>query len=168
MPLRHTLEVMRSTRVLAALCALVVALSGCSSSAKEAAVSQMQLGEVPYALVIDSTLAAPLTAGRVRGELGQQVRELGGTSATVYYSPASGNRSILMTVFLLPADRFDAAANPNEPPLFGQEVRREAGTVLSVAGPSDTIFEPTSDDGKHVIALNGLMYQASSYIRSKP
>ena len=82
----------------------------------------------------------------------------------VYYQQAEGSRAILMSVYFFPADKFDAAQNPNEPPSFGREVIRKDGKVLSVAGPQDIIFEPDTEDSRNVIASNDLIYDPGNYM----
>lgn len=81
----------------------------------------------------------------------------------VYYQPAEGSRAILMSVYYFPAEKFDAAQNPNEPPSFGREVIRKDGKILSVAGPQDIIFEPDTEDSRNVIASNDLIYDPENY-----
>jgi hypothetical protein len=66
----------------------------------------------------------------------------------------------------MPEDKFDAAANPNEPPLFGTEVSRKDGYVLAVQGPQDSIFEPFTPDGKNITTLYEELYKKSTYIKT--
>jgi hypothetical protein len=39
--------------------------------------------------------------------------------------------------------------------------------ALSVSGPQDSIYEPTSQDGKNIYKLHDILYNADSY-RAKP
>ena len=102
------------------------------------------------------------------GEFEKSVFEAGAISAsTIYYTDLTTNEKHgLLGVFLFPEEKFDAAANPNEPPRYGSEVIRRDGQVLSVAGPQDSIFEPESQDGKNITALYELMYNADSWINN--
>jgi hypothetical protein len=50
--------------------------------------------------------------------------------------------------------------------MFGQEVSRKDGFVLSVAGPQDSIFEPFTPDGKNITTLYEEIYKKSTYIKS--
>jgi hypothetical protein len=83
--------------------------------------------------------------------------------AILYYMPTTGKKAIFMTVYLFPQAAFDKLKNPNQPPSYGQEVLRRNGEVLSVAGPSDSIFDPKSVDGRNVTALYSTIYKASTY-----
>jgi hypothetical protein len=58
---------------------------------------------------------------------------------------------------------FEKAQNPNEPPLYGSKVVEKGGMVLAMAGPQDSIFEPTSQDGKNSMALYTLIYDPKSF-----
>jgi hypothetical protein len=92
------------------------------------------------------------------------VKKWGADAASgVYYQPAEGSRSILMSVYYFPAEKFDAAQNPNEAPPFGREVIRRDGKVFSVAGPQDTIFDAETVDAKNVVASNALIYEPENY-----
>lgn len=116
--------------------------------------------KVPSEL-IDRLSAEPLT--RDDGEFAASIFEAGGTAAvTVKYAPLTGaDASILMTVFWFPADAFERAQNPNEPPLFGIKVVEQDGYVLSVAGPSDAMYD--GEDGRAITTLYELMHDASSW-----
>ena len=88
------------------------------------------------------------------------------SATTIYYTDLTAKeKHILLTVFLFPEDKFDAAANPNEPPMFGQEVIRDGGNVLSVAGPQDSMFDPESQDGKNITALYEAMYKPGTWVK---
>jgi hypothetical protein len=88
------------------------------------------------------------------------------SATTIYYTDLTAKeKHVLLSVFLFPEDKFDAAANPNEPPMFGQEVIREGGNVLSVAGPQDSMFDPESQDGKNITALYEAMYKTGTWVK---
>jgi hypothetical protein len=59
---------------------------------------------------------------------------------------------------------FDGAANPNEPPLYGTQVARTDGNVLSVAGPQDSMFDSESEDGINIGLLYEALYDPESYM----
>jgi hypothetical protein len=84
----------------------------------------------------------------------------------MYYQAENENNHIFAGIYDTPEERFDAAKNPNEPPMFGQEVSRKDGFVLSVAGPQDSIFEPFTPDGKNITTLYEEIYKKSTYIKS--
>jgi hypothetical protein len=109
-----------------------------------------------------------LQTGPIDGAFGQQVADAGATaSTTVYYRPEQGERVIFMTVYWFPADQFDALQSPDQPPLFGFEVLRTDGHVLSVAGPLDAIFAPDTPDGRNLTALYGLINLPQTYRAGK-
>lgn len=135
---------------------------GCSPKAPETAA--LSLEPVPYTMQIPVGIAERLTTGPIEGPFGDQVRADGAAAATtVYYQPISGDRVIFMTAYYFPAEKFDALQMPDQPPLFGSEVLREGGFVLSVAGPLDAIFAPDTPDGRNLEALFGLIQLATTY-----
>ena len=124
----------------------------------------ISLAPVPYELRLPDEIARNLSVEAISGEWAEEVKKWGADAASlVYYQPAEGSRSILMSVYYFPADKFDAAQNPNEPPSFGREVIRKDGKVLSVAGPQDTIFDAETVDAKNVVASNALIYEPENY-----
>ena len=138
-----------------------LALAACSSERPHA----LSLTPLPFAMEIPAGVAARLSTGPVDGPFGEQVRQAGAlASSTVYYNPMeNGRKVILMTAYWFPADRFDASQNPDQPPLFGTEVLRKDGKVLSVAGPVDAIFAPDTPDGKNLTELVAAIYLPPTY-----
>lgn len=141
------------------------ALVACAAQASPA----LEMPGIPYTLQVPDELvprlaATPLTADD--GEFASSIFEAGGTSAvTVTYAPTTGaDPSILMTVFWFPSAAFEAAQNPNEPPLFGTKVLERDGQVLAVAGPHDMMYE--DEDGEAISTLNGLIYDAANWTAS--
>ena len=129
----------------------------------------LEMPGIPYTLQVPEDLvprlaATPLTADD--GEFASSIFEAGGTSAvTVTYAPTTGAEpSILMTVFWFPTAAFEAAQNPNEPPLFGTKVLERDGQVLSVAGPNDMMYD--GKDGEAISSLYELMYDAANWTAS--
>lgn len=136
-------------------------------SSAEAQNRQVSLEPVPYVITLPVEIAEHLSAQAMSGNWADQVMNAGAKAATVvFYTPDEGPRAILMTVYLFPQDKFDAAQNPDEPPPFGRDVIRQNGMVLSVAGPQDTMFDPDTADGQNVIAANGLIYEPGNYART--
>jgi hypothetical protein len=82
----------------------------------------------------------------------------------VIYTPDEGQETGLMGVYYMPEAVFDGLANPNEPPMYGTEVARADGYVLSVAGPQDSIYDPESQDGKNIGLLYEALYDPESYM----
>lgn len=125
----------------------------------------LPLSPVPYALNLPEAITNRLSTGESTGPFAEEVKQAGATaSALVYYQPESGDKTILLAAYYFPADRFDAAQKPDEPPRFGQEVIRKDGMVLSIAGPHDTIYEPDTPDGRNVIAASALIYAPETYL----
>ena len=134
------------------------------ATAAIAGTKNISLAPVPYELRLPSEIAEKLSVEAISGSWAEEVMKWGADAASVvYYQPSQGRRAILMSVYYFPAEKFDAAQNPNEPPSFGQEVIRKDGKVLSVAGPQDIIFEPDTQDSRDVIASNDLIYDPESY-----
>ena len=50
--------------------------------------------------------------------------------------------------------------------MFGREVSRKVGFVLSVAGPQDSIFEPFTPDGENITKLYEDLYKKTTYIKT--
>jgi hypothetical protein len=142
------------------LCALA-ALTGCTAE-REAV---LELQPVPFAMKVPAGVLPRLGTGPIEGPFGDQVRDAGAlASTTVYYSPVEqGEKVIFMTVYWFPAGQFDALQSPNQPPLFGNEVLRQDGNVLSVAGPVDAIFAPDTPDGRNLTELYGVIYLPETY-----
>ncbi len=136
-------------------------LAACSSE-QDAAIS---LRPVPFEMRVPPGIAPRLSIGPVEGPFGEQVRQAGALACvTVYYNPVEqGRKTIFMTAYWFPAEKFDALQVPDQPPLFGSEVLRQNGNVLSVAGPVDAIFAPDTPDGRNLTALYGVIFLPETY-----
>jgi len=136
-------------------------LAGCSLSMA----GMVDLNPVPYSFHPPMGLESQLSVQPMTGEWASEVFAAGVESAvTVTYTPDEGQPAILMGVYYMPEVVFDGAANPNEPPLYGSEVARSDGYVLSVAGPQDSIYDPESQDGKNIGLLYDALYDPESYM----
>jgi hypothetical protein len=159
---------MRAIRTIALLL-LGISLVACSKGSNSES-SNCVSTNTGYQMCVTPDLFQQLTSEEMKAEDGifqADVFSYGAISATtIYYTDLTAkDKHILLTVFLFPEDKFDAAANPNEPPMFGQEVIRESGNVLSVAGPQDSMFDPESQDGKNITALYEAMYKAQTWVK---
>jgi hypothetical protein len=143
------------------LLAAVLSLTACPSQP----VASVSLAPVPFAMEVPAGVAPRLVTGPVEGPFGDAVRQAGATaSTTLYYAPLEqGDRVIFLTAYWFPAEQFDALQSPDQPPLFGTEVLRQDGHVLSVAGPVDAIFAPDTPDGKNLTQIYGVIYLPSTY-----
>ena len=151
---------MKFIRALVAGIAAAV-LAGCSLSTT----GMVDLNPVPYSFHPPMGLESQLSVQPMTGDWASEVFAAGVESAvTVTYTPDEGQPAILMGVYYMPETVFDGAANPNEPPLYGSEVARADGYVLSVAGPQDSIYDPESQDGKNIGLLYDALYDPESYM----
>jgi len=157
---RHLPASRRGNRSLL-LVAITSGLAACSPESGPI----VSLSPVPFAMTVPPAIASQLVTGPVEGPFGEQVRQAGALASTsVYYRPADQmERVIFMTVYWFPAGKFDALQSPDQPPLFGSEVLRQNGNVLSVAGPIDAIFAPDTPDGRNLTALYGVIYLPETY-----
>lgn len=139
----------------------VLALAACSPPQT----GSFSLAPLPFTMEIPPGIMARLGTGPVEGPFGGQVRAAGALAATaVYYAPLEhGEKVVFMTAFWFPAEKFDAAQAPGQPPLFGTEVLRKDGNVFSVAGPLDAIFAPDTPDGQNLTELYGVIFLPDTY-----
>lgn len=146
-------------RLPAAVAALL--LAACSAGHEAA----LDLDPVPFAMKVPAAILPRLSTGAIEGPFAQDVQKAGAlASTTVYYSPVEdGDKVIFMTAYWFPAEQFDALQSPDQPPLFGTEVLRSDGKVLSVAGPLDAIFAPDTPDGQNLTELYGALYLPDTY-----
>ena len=145
--------------LIAGFAALV--LAGCSLSMT----GMVDLDPVPYSFHPPSGLESKLSVESMTGDWADQVFAAGVTKAvTVSYTPEAGEPVSLMGVYFMPESVFDEAANPNEPPLYGTQVARADGNVLSVAGPQDSMFDSESPDGINIGLLYQALYDPESYM----
>ena len=129
--------------------------------------TKVSFDPIPYEMKVPKEIASKLTVEPMTGDWVKQIAQAGVTAAlTMKYQAEDGTQHGFAGIYYMPEDKFDAAANPNEPPMFGTEVSRKDGYVLSVAGPQDSIFEPFTPDGKNITTLYEEIYKKSSYIKT--
>lgn len=151
---------MKLIRILAVGVTALV-LAGCSVSSA----GMVDLDPVPYSFHPPSGLESKLSVESMTGQWADEVFASGVESAAfVTYTPDVGEPTTLMGVYYMPESVFDAAANPNEPPVYGTEVARADGHVLAVAGPQESIYDPVTDDGKNIGLLYDALYDPQSYM----
>ena len=140
----------------------LIGLTGCSYQPEVS----LALTPVPYEMKVPAGILPRLSTGPVEGPFGEEVRQAGAlASASVYYNPVEeGAKTILLTAYWFPAEKFDALQRPDQPSLVGTEVLRVGGNVLSVAGPLDAIFAPDTPDGRNLTALCGAIYLPETYV----
>lgn len=136
-------------------------LTGCSLSMT----GMVDLDPIPYSFHPPSGLETKLSVEPMTGDWADEVFAAGVTNAvTVTYTPEAGDPVIIMSVYFMPESVFDESVNPNEPTLYGTEVARADGNVLSVAGPQDSMFDSESQDGINVGLLYDALYDPESYM----
>jgi hypothetical protein len=151
---------MKLVRVLVASFA-ALSLAGCSLSMT----GMVDLDPVPYSFHPPSGLESKLSVEPMTGEWADEVFAAGVESFSyVIYTPEEGKQTGLMGVYYMPESVFDGAANPNEPPIYGTEVARADGYVLSVVGPQESAYDPESQDGINIGLLYDALYDPESYM----
>ena len=129
--------------------------------------TKISLEPIPYEMKVPKNIASKITLESMTGDWAKQLSQAGVTAAlSMNYQAADGSQHGFAGIYYMPQDKFDSATNPNEPPVFGTEVSRKDGYVLAVAGPQDSIFEPSTLDGKNITLLYEELYQKSSYIKT--
>jgi hypothetical protein len=129
--------------------------------------SKISFNPIPYEMIVPKELASKLSVEPMIGDWVKQIASAGVVGAlTMYFQAEDGTKHIFAGIYYTPEERFDAAKNPNEPPMFGQEVSRKDGFVLSVAGPQDSIFEPFTPDGKNITTLYEEIYKKDTYFKT--
>jgi len=136
-------------------------LAGCSLTQA----GMVDLDPVPFSFHPPAGLEAKLSVESMTGQWADEAFAAGVESFSyVIYTPDELQPTGLMGVYYMPESVFDGLANPNEPPLYGTEVARADGFVLSVAGPQDSIYDPETDDGKNIGLLYEALYDPESYV----
>ena len=129
--------------------------------------TKISLEPIPYEMKVPKNIASKITLESMTGDWAKQLSQAGVTAAlSMNYQAEDGSQHGFAGIYYMPQDKFDSATNPNEPPVFGTEVSRTDGYVLAVAGPQDSIFEPSTLDGKNITLLYEELYQKSSYIKT--
>ena len=129
--------------------------------------TKLSFDPIPYEMKVPKEIAGKLTLEPMSGDWVNQIAQAGVTAAfMIMYQAEDKTKHGFAGIYYMPEDKFDAAANPNEPPMFGTEVSRKDGYVLAVAGPQDSIFEPSTQDGKNITLLYEELYNKNSYIKS--
>ncbi len=130
--------------------------------------AHISFNPIPYDMRIPSDIASRLSVQPMTGDWVEHMTKAGVVAAVmIQYESDDGKKHGFAAVYYTPQERFDAAKNPNEPPMFGEEVSRSNGFVLSVAGPHDTIFEPLTSDGRNIVRLCEGLSRADTYVERR-
>ena len=145
---------------------LLLTLSSCANKSPD--LVEISLAPIPYVFEVPSDIAKRLTIENM--ELGtssdftKQAKQAGAIAQMyINYTADDGSVHGFAGVYYFKKADFETAQNPNEPPVYGSKVVGENEMVLAIAGPQDSIFEPTSQDGKNVSALYTLVYDPKSF-----
>lgn len=145
---------------------LAIVLASCATNSSKSI--SVNLAPVPYVFEVESDIAKHLSVEDLGSDLSNvfsmQAKQAGAISQVrINYKADDGSIHGFAVVYFFPKADFDKAQNPNEPPLYGSKVIEENEMVLAVAGPQDSIFEPTSQDGKNISTLYSLIYDPKSF-----
>jgi hypothetical protein len=145
---------------------LLLTLSSCANKSPD--LVEISLAPIPYVFEVPSDIAKRLTIENM--ELGtssdftKQAKQAGAIAQMyINYTADDGSVHGFAGVYYFKKADFETAQNPNEPPVYGSKVVEENEMVLAIAGPQDSIFEPTTQDGKNVSALYTLVYDPKSF-----
>jgi len=141
-------------------------MSACASNSQETV--EISLSPAPYVITVPAEIAKHLSIENMEldkaNEFTAQAKQAGAISQVrINYKADDGSIHGFAVVYFFAKADFDKAQNPNEPPLYGSKVIEENAMVLAVAGPQDSIFEPTSQDGKNISTLYSLIYDPKSF-----
>jgi len=150
----------------ALISALLLALTSCSSKSQE--LVTISLAPAPYTIQVPSEIAKRLSienmAADTANEFSAQAKAAGAIAQVrINYTADDGSLHGFAGVYYFAKADFEKAQNPNEPPLYGSKVVEENSMVLAIAGPQDSIFEPTTQDGKNVTSLYSLIYDPQTF-----
>jgi hypothetical protein len=144
----------------------LLALSACANSSQD--LVNVNLAPVPYSITVPTEIAKHLSVEDMAldssNEFTAQAKQAGAIAQVfINYTADDGSIHGFAGVYYFSKVDFEKAQNPNEPPLYGSKVVEKSGMVLAIAGPQDSIFEPTSQDGKNSMALYTLIYDPKSF-----
>ena len=151
---------------LALITVLLFVLSGCANKSPE--LVKISLAPIPYVFEVPSDIAKRLTIENMElvtsSDFTKQAKQAGAIAQMyINYRADDGSVHGFAGVYYFKKADFETAQNPNEPPIYGSKVVGENEMVLAIAGPQDSIFEPTTQDGKNVSALYTLVYDPKSF-----
>jgi len=146
--------------------ALLLTMSACANNSQETV--EISLSPAPYVITVPAEIAKHLSIENMEldtaNEFTAQAKQAGAIAqVSINYTADDGSIHGFAGVYYFAKVDFEKAQNPNEPPLYGSKVVEKSGMVLAMAGPQDSIFEPTSQDGKNSMALYTLIYDPKSF-----
>ncbi len=128
----------------------------------------VNLAPIPYEMSVPLDIAKRITvkdqAIGAEYEFMKQAYKDGAISiVSLSYQPIVGEKTSFMAAYYFNEVDLDRTMNPDEVPPYGFKLIAEGGKALSVSGPQDSIFDPTSVDGKNISALHEILYDKNSY-----
>ena len=128
----------------------------------------VNLAPIPYEISVPLDIAKRITvedqAIGAEYEFIKQAYKDGAISiVSLSYQPIVGEKTSFMAAYYFNEVDLDRTMNPDEVPPYGFKLITEGGRALSVSGPQDSIFDPTSVDGKNISALHEILYDKNSY-----
>ena len=128
----------------------------------------VNLAPIPYEMSVPLDIAKRITvkdqAIGAEYEFMKQAYKDGAISiVSLTYQPIVGEKTSFMAAYYFNEVDLDRTMNPDEVPPYGFKLIAEGGKALSVSGPQDSIFDPTSVDGKNISALYEILYDKNSY-----
>ena len=132
----------------------------------------LDLAPIPYEMKVPADIAQRLEVDNqladVNDQFLQQAYADGAIAVIgVSYQPAVGEKTWFMSAYYFNEADLDKTIIPDEVPPYGFKLITNKGMALSVSGPQDSIYEPTSQDGKNITKLHDILYNEVSY-RAKP
>jgi len=145
---------------------LALVLSGCANNSEE--IVEISLAPIPYVFEVPADIAKRLTIENMElvtsSDFTKQAKQAGAIAQLwINYIADDGSVHGFAGAYYFKKADFEKAQNPNEPPLYGSKVVEENEMVLAIAGPQDSIFEPTTQDGENISALYTLVYDPKSF-----
>jgi len=132
----------------------------------------VDLYPVPYSLEVPEEIAQHLSIANMVTDTPNEYTkdaEKAGAIAQVYinYIAKDGTTHGFAGVYYFNKTNFEKASNSNEPPVYGTKVFEYNSKILAVAGPQDSIFDSSSEDGINSMELYTLVYDPDAYSYTK-
>ena len=142
---------------IAPLLLLVIAITVRSSGEDQVWVA---LNPVAYEMKVPADIAGRIT---VQDQVVDAAKSGAVSVVTLSYQPIKGEKAWFMTAYYFIESDLDKTIFPDEVPPYGLKLITRDGMALSVIGPQESIFQPSSQDGKNMTKLYDILYDINSY-----
>ena len=142
---------------IAPLLLLVIAITVRSSGEDQVWVA---LNPVAYEMKVPADIAGRIT---VQDQVVDAAKSGAVSVVTLSYQPIKGEKAWFMTAYYFIESDLDKTIFPDEVPPYGLKLITRDGMALSVIGPQESIFQPSSQDGKNMTKLYDILYDTNSY-----